>query len=141
MFHNHFVTLIAFSRTHVAIQSQIVASRKASSGENRQDSRVRAFGLIAGATTRRLLKYARCVNPANPLRRNESFLIAGRRITGKKKSGGKLQATRRSLVQGTTREERLGFLWGVRGQSGWIDKGTQSGWRMIVQSDKILWLH
>jgi hypothetical protein len=85
MFHNHFVTLIAFSRTHVAIQSQIVASRKASSGENGQDSRVRAFGLIAGATTRRVLKYARCVNPANPLRRNESFLIAGRRITGKKK--------------------------------------------------------
>jgi hypothetical protein len=34
MLHNHFVTLIAFSQSHVVIQSQIVASRKAFSGRN-----------------------------------------------------------------------------------------------------------
>jgi hypothetical protein len=57
----------------------------------------------------------------------ESFLIAGWRIT-ERKSGGKLQATRRSLVQGTTREERLGLPMQCRdGNSGSIDENTQSG--------------
>jgi hypothetical protein len=36
-------------------------------------------------------------------------------------------ATRRSSVQGTTREERLGYPMSVRGNSGLINENTQSG--------------
>jgi hypothetical protein len=58
-----------------------------------------------------------------------------------RKSGGKLQATRRSLVQGTTNQAPW-ISYKVWGENlGLINKRKQSGWRMTVLSDKILSLH
>jgi hypothetical protein len=131
MFHNHFVTLIAFSLTHVAIQSQIVASRKASSGENGQDSHVRTFRLIAATISRRLLTCERCANsvgnPANPVRRDESFLIAARRITEKEKR--REAPSNPPLVSPRNNPRRAPWTsYGVwDGNSGLIDENTQSG--------------